>query len=386
MKKTLLFLFLMILILPLEALSFPAFARKYSMTCKTCHSPFPRLKPYGDDFAGNGFKLDDKDAPRYYMETGDDELSLIRDIPLALRFDGYINYNTSNSKSLDFASPYVLKILSGGELTKDVAYYFYFFFSERGEVAGVEDAFVMFNNLFGTELDLYVGQFQVSDPLFKREMRLSFEDYHIYKTKPGFSNADLAYDRGIMLTYGLPTGTDITLEILNGSGIGSANSARLFDNDKNKNFMGRVSQDIGEYFRIGGFAYFGTERFNSIDNKTQMFGPDFSFTTEKIELNFQYVTRKDDNPIFTTFNKEEINTDGIMAELIYMPKGEESKWYSVALFNMVDSEQNNLDYKSYSLNIGHMLRRNIRLVGEYSYIDTPSKKYGRFGVGIVSAF
>ncbi len=30
----------------------PAFARKYGMTCKTCHAPFPRLKPYG---AAQGF-------------------------------------------------------------------------------------------------------------------------------------------------------------------------------------------------------------------------------------------------------------------------------------------------------------------------------------------
>ena len=386
MKKIIFTFLVIILVFPFEAESFPAFARKYSMTCKTCHSPFPRLKPYGDEFARNGFKLEDKDAPRYYTDTGDDELSLLRDLPIAIRFDGYINYNTSNSQALDFGSPYILKLLSGGELTKNVAYYFYFFFSERGDVAGVEDAFVLFNNLFGVDLDLYVGQFQVSDPLFKRELRLSFEDYQIYRTKPGFSNADLAYDRGIMLTYGLPTGTDFTLEILNGCGIGSANSARLFDNDKNKNFMGRISQDIGEHFRIGGFGYFGTERFNSIDNKTSMFGPDFSITTDKLKLNFQYVSRKDDNPIFTTFKKEEIKTNGIMSELIYMPKGDDSKWYGVALFNMVNSDQNDLDYKSYTLHAGYMLRRNIRLIAEYAYIDSNSKKYGRFGIGIISAF
>ncbi len=83
--------------------------------------------------------------------------------------------------------PILLKFLSGGEITKNIAYYFYFFFSESGEVAGIEDAFVMFNNLFGTELDFYVGQFQVSDPLFKRELRLTFEDYMVYKASPGSS-------------------------------------------------------------------------------------------------------------------------------------------------------------------------------------------------------
>ena len=37
-----------------------------------------------------------------------------------------------------------------------------------------------FNNVFGSELDISVGQFQVSDPLFKRELRLPFEDYQVY--------------------------------------------------------------------------------------------------------------------------------------------------------------------------------------------------------------
>ncbi|MDZ7763882.1 MAG: hypothetical protein U5K00_05580 [Melioribacteraceae bacterium] len=120
--------------------------------------------------------------PRYYVDTGDDELSLIRDFPLAVRLEGLVTYNNNNSEKSDFNAPYNLKLLSGGEIAPDIAYYFYFYFSERGHVAGIEDAFIMFNNLFGTELDLYVGQFQVSDPLFKRELRLTFEDYLVYKT------------------------------------------------------------------------------------------------------------------------------------------------------------------------------------------------------------
>jgi hypothetical protein len=92
-------------------------------------------------------------------------------------------------------------LISGGSITTDIAYYFYFFFSERGEVAGLEDAFLMFNNLFGSELDFYLGQFQVSDPLFKRELRLTFEDYRIYRTAVGYSNINLHMTED--KTYGL---------------------------------------------------------------------------------------------------------------------------------------------------------------------------------------
>jgi len=120
----------------------------------------------------------------------------------------------------------------------------YFIFTEGGEIAGLEDAFIMFNNLFKTDLDLYVGQFQVADPLFKRELRLTYEDYRIYGVKVGQAMADLTYDRGVMLTYGLPTGTDLTLEIVNGMGLDPVDDFGTFDNDKYKNFMLRVSQDF----------------------------------------------------------------------------------------------------------------------------------------------
>ena len=51
------------------------------------------------------FSLTDKDAPRYYVETGDDKLSLIRDFPLAVRLEGYVTYNQGNTEQSDFTTP-----------------------------------------------------------------------------------------------------------------------------------------------------------------------------------------------------------------------------------------------------------------------------------------
>ncbi len=367
-----------------SAFAIPAFARKYNMSCKTCHSPFPKLKPYGDEFAGNGFVLADKDAPRYYMDTGDQELSLIRDLPLALRLEGYVTYNNSKSERSDFQTPYLLKLLSGGAITQNVSYYFYFFFSERGDVAGIEDAFIMFNNLFGSELDLYLGQFQVSDPLFKRELRLPFEDYDIYKTKVGNSGLDLTYDRGLMLTYGFETGTNIVIEILNGNGIGAADNLKNFDKDKYKNLFGRVSQDIIENLRIGACGYWGKEENTNLVNEVQMFGPDLTIDVEPFELNVQYLYRSDKDPFFLGSSAKEIKTKGGFAELILRPEGDNSKVYAVGLFNYIESDQSALNKKSGALHLGYLLHRNIRLVAEYGYNFTD--KYGRIGLGFISAF
>jgi hypothetical protein len=366
-----------------EADAIPAFARKYSMSCTTCHAPIPRLKEYGDEFAGNGFVLEDKDAPRYFVETGDERLDLIRDLPIAVRFEGFLKHDTRTDKELDFTTPYNLKLLSGGTLTRNIAYYFYFFFSERGEVAGIEDAYLMFNNLGGEELDLYVGQFQVSDPLFKREVRLTYEDYQIYKTFVGASQIALTYDRGIMVTYGHSSGFDAIVEVINGNGIGEADADRVYDEDKYKNFAGRLSQGIGDHVRIGGFGYYGKEG-ELAANEVWMAGGDATLTIPKFQLNLQYLERRDDNPYFLPSPIDEVETRGGFAELVIMPDGDRSRWYGVALYNRVESDLCSHNYETVSGHIGYVLRTNIRLMLEDTY-DTITDD-NKFVLGTVVAF
>ncbi len=401
MKKIMLLILLAIIITAIAAsdiFAIPAFARKYNMTCKTCHSPFPKLKPYGDEFAGNGFVLKDQDAPRYFVETGDPELSLIRDLPLALRLEGYVTYNQGNTEQSDFTTPILFKLLTGGAITKDVSYYVYYIL-ENGEAGKIEDAWLMFNDVFKSELDLTIGQFQVCDPLFKRELRLTRDDYYIYKVRPGSSNVDLTYDRGIMLTYGFESGTDLALQIVNGSGIGEGFMGGNFDDDKYKNFMGRISQDAGEHFRIGAMGYYGkeqnelTEGINGTfttyypQNELWMLGGDATITFDPIELNLQYVERNDNNPTFL-YNQAnpipEIATRGAFAELIYRPNGDDSKWYAVGLFNWIESEFTDLNYKTLSGHLGYVFKRNIRMVVEANY--NFKQEYTKFGLGVITAF
>lgn len=359
----------MTLLISGDLYAIPAFARKYNMSCTTCHAPFPALKDYGDEFAGNGFVLKDQDAPRYFVDTGDRNLSLIRDLPIAVRLEGHVQYDSETERDLDFTSPYLLKLLSGGSLGDNLAYYFYFYMDERGEVAGVEDAFLMFNDLFNSELDVYVGQFQVSDPLFKRELRLTLEDYNIYKVEPGGSNISLTYDRGLMLTYGFESGTDLIVELVNGNGLSEANSYHLYDDDKYKCVVGRISQDVGDYVRVGGFGYFGKEG-EPYANEVWYLGPDGTIALDKVTINLQYLERRDDNPGFTQAGETDdvdVETRGAFAELTYWPQGDQSRWYAVGLFNWVESDQRSLEYRSIAGHVGHLLRTSIRLVGEIRY-------------------
>ena len=150
--SVIIFVLLMVILLnlfvPASADAIPAFARKYKISCTTCHAPMPKLKPFGDEFAGNGFVIPEDEKERDYVTAGDPLLWLNRDFPIAARFDAYGVYDSDAPVDNDLQLPWGVKLLSGGALYKNIGYYFYFYLSERGEVAGIEDAYIHFNNIF----------------------------------------------------------------------------------------------------------------------------------------------------------------------------------------------------------------------------------------------
>jgi len=383
-----------LLLMPAEqASAIPAFARKYQISCQVCHTPaMPRLKAFGDDFAGDGFRMTEYESPRHFIQTGDDRLSLFRELPLAFRFDGHVTANFNGEGSVDFAVPFVLKILSGGELSDRLSYYFYFMLDERGEIAGLEDAFIMYRDLFRTGINVYLGQFAASDPMFKGEMRYTIENYRIYATAPGESSVNLKYDKGILLDKGFETGTSVVFEVISGSGLGEADHWYVFDKDKYKNMLLKLTQDIGEYASLGFFGYTGKEVLQNgtgdFVSSVKMYGPDLVLDfNEKLIIGLQYLWRTDSDVYLNPEEPmaEDVMTHGGFAEIIYSPKGDMSTWYLNGLVNWVDSDIDLLDYRSATLHAGYLIRRNVRLVTEFTQVFSGTP-YGKLSAGFVSAF
>jgi hypothetical protein len=388
----LIFAFVIDLFLTTHSFGVPAFARRYKMSCTTCHNPFPRLKPYGDEFAGNGFIIPEEEKARDYISAGDDLLWLNRDFPLAVRMEAYGVYEEDRKVETDLQSPWGLKFMSGGTLYKNIGYYFYFYMSERGEVAGIEDAYIHFNNVGGSNLDIMVGQFQTSDPLMKRELRLTFEDYMIYTSRIGDSQTNLAYDRGVMLVYGIPqTGTDLIGMIVNGNGKQEAGGDRKFDIDSKKNIGFRVNQAIGKIASIGGFYYTGKEvDSRDVENEITYYGPDITLGFGYVDFTGQYLIREDSNPVFVTLSPSrskavrDVETQGIVLEAIIAPRKDRSRYYFTLLYNQIDSDFNNYDYESLTFSSTYLLSRNLRLLAEYT--RNMEFEINKFSLGFVSGF
>jgi hypothetical protein len=374
-----------------DAAAIPAFARRYKVSCALCHNPIPKLTAFGEQFAGNGFRFAAAEEPRDTINTGDSELSLIKDLPLAVRLDAYMQGYANGKAVTDLQTPYGLKILSGGPISKKLSYYFYFFLLERGEIGGVEDALVQVNDIGGKPFDLIVGQFQVSDPLFKRELRLEFEDYAVYRARIGEVPVNLTYDRGVMAMADVG-GFTLTGQILNGNGVGPARSDRHFDTDPGKNLFLHVTRDVVDQVRLGAFGYTGRTESDGVGNQTKMFGLDGTFGGGTVEVNWQYIHRTDNRPNFLV-GEPAVTLDGGFGEVVVRPP--KSRWYGFGLYNLVTTDRPVLDvrlgtpanlrrYESISAGIGRAERRNFRWTAEATY-DTTQDIF-RWTLGLVTAF
>jgi hypothetical protein len=385
------FLLVLLTIPSTPADAIPAFARRYRVSCMLCHNPVPVLNDFGDRFAANGFRLATGEVPADTLVTGDPLLTLVQDLGLAFRLDAYVREYTDGNAVTDFETPYSLKLLSSAPISKTISYYFYAFLFERGEVGGVEDAFITFNDIGGKPADLSVGQFQVSDPLFKRELRLEYEDYVVYRARMGDSPVDLTYDRGLLAAVDV-LGFGVTGQALNGNGRGPAGENRRFDSDFGKNFALHVTRDLAAGVRVGAFGYYGRTTSESVRNETTMLGVDATFSRGPLEVNLQYLHRNDDRPTFGTV-REPTDLDGGFAELLVRPQG--SRWNGFALYNLVNAtdpllslrlgEAEPLDrYETVTGGVGYLLRRNFRVTGE----ATHDLEQGgvRWTLGFVSAF
>jgi hypothetical protein len=264
-------LMLLIIVIPSKSDAMPVFARKYDMSCNTCHAAFPKLNEFGEQFASDNMRLPNwKDTTK---SGGDDMLALPDSVPLALRTQAFAQKREASvidvesgeevSADTDIQSPYLIKLLSSAPLSDHITYYFYAIFAEKGDNGSVivEDAWFSHDDVFGTDVGMMLGQFQVSDLMFAREVRLTFQDYMVYRM------AGLTYDRGVLFDYTAGP-VDLALGWVNGNGIeenltinspGYKRPDHLFDNDSGKALFGRIGTDIGGV-ALGLFGYSGSQK------------------------------------------------------------------------------------------------------------------------------
>ncbi|MCW8935582.1 MAG: hypothetical protein OQK98_12725 [Gammaproteobacteria bacterium] len=388
-------LILSVLMIPTKSQAMPAFARTYNMSCTACHSAFPRLNEFGEQFTSDNFRLPNwKDST---LDSGDDMLALPSTIPLGIRAQAFvqsreaetvdISTGESISADTDFQSPYLIKLLSSAPLSDHISYYFYAILAEKGDNGSVivEDAWFSHDDVFGTNIGMMLGQFQVSDLMFPRETRLTFQDFMVYRM------AGLTYDRGVVFDYAAGP-VDLSFGLVNGNGIkqnhtinspGYQRPDHLFDNNDNKAVFGRLGGEVAGV-NVGLFGYSATQK-----NAIGVAGMDSgNRDTDKISYGIDLSGKAGNNTYwFAQFLQNDwddfINTNteyswfGSFVGIDYIHS---DRWAYSFLYNYADANDlkntdtvyEGIDINSVTLSASYYFMRNVKGVIELNYdlLDT----------------
>jgi hypothetical protein len=200
----------------------PVFARRYHTSCSTCHSPFPRLNPFGEAFRRNGYQFPaggDAEAMREPPVTmvADPYKQLFPNsfwpsdlpawLPVALVLDtGVPIYPDSSVRPvgeqvISFDRIYAaVELKAAARFGRDVAL---FAGVNLNSDSGVQftRGFLVFSNLFRPNaLNLRVGQFEPQVFSFSNYRRGLGPNYLILSSKITHSNWAWDFVRGLNLS------------------------------------------------------------------------------------------------------------------------------------------------------------------------------------------
>jgi len=150
-----------------RAEAFPAFARKYGMSCSACHVAWPIFNQVGQNFRDNGYQ---------FGLGKDDPITLTPGyIPVALRTTPAYTYTrVTNQETAQGPAtiqqggvplPPGVDILTGGTIAKDLSFLLVISGFGPDGGASVESGWVRFDNIAGTGwLNFKIGKFELDEP------------------------------------------------------------------------------------------------------------------------------------------------------------------------------------------------------------------------------
>jgi hypothetical protein len=157
--------------------------------------------------------------------------------------------------------------------------------------------------------------------------------------------------------------------------------------------MLRLTRDLADGVRIGGFGLYSRNGSGGVDNKATMLGADATLGRGPVEVNLQYIHRADDDPTFVGTGSTLTKTDGGLAEVLIRPAN--SRWYGFGLYNLVETDRPYLDirvggpagilrYETATAGLGYLVQRNFKISAEGTW-DMELERT-RWTFGIVTAF
>ncbi len=157
----------------------PTFARKYGVSCSTCHVNIPKLNAFGKAFRFNGYRfpkekkellaekpipLGGKPQKGRWPEKAIWPGEIPSNPPVSIRMELDTDYNSENNEEIIFNFPHELYVLSGGNLGESISFLFELLAYQDGSFGGIRRSFLQFDSpVWNSKLiNLKIGKIEIA--------------------------------------------------------------------------------------------------------------------------------------------------------------------------------------------------------------------------------
>ncbi len=346
-----------------RAWAVPAFARKYKTSCVTCHTIFPKLTPFGEQFRRNGYRFPGVDSDNTKAEPvplgTDEQKKAFPDAvwpgilspfpPLAFGFNGQAVFHPdkhSSAGAADNNSVFNLDtaieeghLWAAGSLDDSITYYAELTAS-RTDGVDLETAAVYFNDLVGPDhaVNLAVGRrigtytsFQNHGSYFADLMMTAVPVTGLY----GASSDPFVFNdnhNGIEVNGVIESRFDYSVGLAAGTNLDARNSANVYGHVGYKlggasldgENTDKVPQDLEheDAVTLDAFAYRSISRFNDASmtltkNTSLTFGGTIRAQHQQLELDVGAFYQTDDHVTSTAPSTSTLSQWNEISYLLY---------------------------------------------------------------------
>jgi len=334
LRNTIVLVFFLTLMIE-EVWAIPEFARKYEISCSTCHYAIPKRNAFGEAFRLNGYVMpsgDEEFIKRKRVALGAEAWKEVWPdaiypgwLPASFPLSAYVHQRfiyapPEGGTKIDFDMPHELELFMGGTFGEIYSFFIEWVVFEKGENApGLELAFFQINDLIGPDnaFNIRVGRLEpgitegyVDNNRITLEHAMTLDYRATGKWRPRDHQSGIEF-RGILnhrfqYAFGAVNGENVTIN----------------DATDEKDFYGRVGYKFGglaldgyqpegmdflqqtanwadNSFTVGAYAYRGNylaDEEDDINNVFTRHGVDMHQNLNRFDVFAGAIFGTDDNP------------------------------------------------------------------------------------------
>ena len=357
----------LIAFLPDEADTMPMFARKYDMSCTSCHAAWPTLNATGRDFKENGYNLDRDEEPDIVTS---DFLQWDKGFPIGAHVKAR-PYDKKDSANEKLRAIHEVEVFVAGVLYKNVSGWFELEAEDEDDFEPfIAEATIGYHLSDAVNLQFIWGPLHDWDPYdtYNGSRRLTRGRPAVIDQRFGGADNDegLSTRRQMVALYGRPW------EMLFYS-VGRSGVAKDAEGVNPNNIHGRLAFEFTPDIMVGLFGldgeYEAAADSSDKDRDFSRYGVDaqaeFFFSQGPFPGNLRlqgvYLQAKDDR---ATSGQEE--NGAWYAQVSYaVTSDDRPTWAPLVRFDSYERNDGTDDFQELTLNLGYYFTQNIKGLVEY---------------------